>query len=165
MDNFIYKKSLGQNFLNDNNVLDRILECVPIKDKSLVIEIGPGSGNLTKRLAKVATNVLCYEIDDRLEEVLDDNLKDFHNIKIIFADFLKRNIKEDIKEFAYSNLYLVANLPYYITTPIIEKIIDSNLPFEYITIMIQKEVGDRFNANPGMREYNSLTVYLNYYLD
>ena len=164
MDNFIYKKSLGQNFLNDNNVLDRILECVPIKDKSLVIEIGPGSGNLTKRLAKVATNVLCYEIDDR-EEVLDDNLKDFHNIKIIFADFLKRNIKEDIKEFAYSNLYLVANLPYYITTPIIEKIIDSNLPFEYITVMIQKEVGDRFNAKPGMREYNSLTVYLNYYFD
>ncbi len=165
MNDFIYKKSLGQNFLIDKNVLKRIVDCVPLEGKSLVIEIGPGSGNLTKEIAMVATNVLCYEIDDRLETVLDDALVDFNNVEIIFDDFLKRDIKEDIKEIDYDNLYLIANLPYYITTPIIEKIIASNLPFKYITVMVQKEVGDRFNAKPGTREYNSLTVYLNYYFN
>ncbi len=163
MKDFIYKKSLGQNFLNDLNVLTRIVKCVPITSKSLVIEIGPGSGNLTKELGKVADNVLCYEIDERLETILDDTLKDFSNVKVIFDDFLKRDIKEDLKDYNYDNLYLVANLPYYITTPIIEKVINSGLSFKYITVMIQKEVGERFNAKPGSREYNSLTVYLNYY--
>ena len=165
MKDFVFKKSLGQNFLTDLNVLTRIVNVVPIESKSLVIEIGPGSGNLTKELAKVATNVLAYEIDDRLETILDDTLKDFANVKIIFADFLKRDIWDDLKNYTYDNLYLVANLPYYITTPIIEKVINSNLDFKYITVMIQKEVGERFNAKPGMREYNSLTVYLNYYFN
>ncbi len=165
MNDFDYKKSLGQNFLNDKNVLTKIVNCVPFKDNSLVIEIGPGSGNLTRELAKVANNVLCYEIDDRLEAILDNNLKDFDNVRIIFNDFLKSDIISDIKDYIYDNLYLVANLPYYITTPIIEKIIGSNLDFSYITVMVQKEVGERFNAKPGTREYNSLTVYLNYYFN
>jgi len=165
MDDFKFKKSFGQNFLQDKNVLTRIVDSANICGKSLTIEIGPGSGNLTKEIAKVSTQVLCYEIDERLELILDKNLLSYKNVNIIFDDFLKRDIKKDIENYEYDNLYLVANLPYYITTPIIEKIIDSNLKFKHITIMIQKEVGERFNAKPGMREYNSLTVYLNYYFD
>lgn len=162
---FNFKKSLGQNFLKDKNILEKIVEVSNIEPNSLVIEVGPGSGNLTKYLASAATNVLCYEIDTRLEEILSDNLYEFKNIKIIFDDFLKRDIKKDIKEFNYNNLYLVSNLPYYITTPIIEKVIDANIPFKQLTIMIQKEVGERLMAHPKTREYGSLTVYLNYFFD
>lgn len=162
---FEFKKSLGQNFLQDKNILENIVKSANIEPNSLVIEVGPGSGNLTKYIAKVATHVLCYEIDTRLEEILSENLYEFNNIDIIFDDFLKRDIKLDIEKYKYDNLYLVANLPYYITTPIIEKVINTNLNFKQITIMIQKEVGDRFNAKPKTKEYNSLTVYLNYYFD
>ncbi len=162
---FEFKKSLGQNFLTDKNILENIVNVSEIEPNSLVIEVGPGSGNLTKEIAKVANYVLCYEIDTRLEEILSENLYEFNNIDIIFDDFLKRDIKSDIENYKYDNLYLVANLPYYITTPIIEKVIASDLSFKQITIMIQKEVGDRFNANPKSKEYNSLTVYLNYYFD
>lgn len=165
MENFNYKKSLGQNFLQDVNILSNIVKVADIKENSLVVEVGPGSGNLTKEIAKVATRVLCYEIDERLENILDDRLVEYNNIDIIFDDFLKRDIVSDIEKYQYDNLYLIANLPYYITTPIIEKVINSNLPFKRLTVMIQKEVGERFNAKPGMREYNSLTVYLNYYFD
>ena len=165
MDNFNYKKSLGQNFLQDINVLTNIVKSANIKDNSLTIEVGPGSGNLTKEIAKVSNQVLCYEIDTRLEMILDNNLVEYKNIDIIFDDFLKRDIKNDIEKYEYDNLYLVANLPYYITTPIIQKVIDSKLPFKQLTIMIQKEVGERFNAKPGTKEYNSLTAYLNYYFD
>ena len=162
---FNFKKSLGQNFLQDKNILENIVKVSNIKPNSLVIEVGPGSGNLTKYIARTATHVLCYEIDNRLEEILSETLYEFKNIDIIFDDFLKRDIKSDIEKYNYDNLYLVANLPYYITTPIIEKIINSNLEFNQITIMIQKEVGERFNAKPKTKEYNSLTVYLNYYFD
>ena len=162
---FEFKKSLGQNFLTDKNILENIVKAANIKSNSLVIEVGPGSGNLTKYIAKVAGKVLCYEIDKRLDEILSENLYEFNNIEIIFDDFLKRDIKKDIEKYNFDTLYLVANLPYYITTPIIEKVISSNLPFKQITIMIQKEVGDRFNAKPRTKEYNSLTVYLNYYFN
>lgn len=165
MNDFNFKKSLGQNFLQDKNILENIVATANVSDNSLTIEIGAGSGNLTKEIAKVSKHVLCYEIDTRLENILDESLKDYNNIHIIFDDFLKRDIKEDIKNYEYDNLYLIANLPYYITTPIIEKIIESNLKFQKIVVMIQKEVGERFNAKPGMKEYNSLTVYLNYYFD
>ena len=162
---FEFKKSLGQNFLQDKNILENIVKVSNILPNSLVIEVGPGSGNLTKFIAKIAKHVLCYEIDTRLDEILSENLYEFNNINIIFDDFLKRDINKDIEKYNYDNLYLVANLPYYITTPIIEKVINSNLNFKQITIMIQKEVGDRFNAKPKTKEYNSLTVYLNYYFD
>lgn len=165
MNDFNFKKSLGQNFLQDKNILENIVAAANVSGNSLTIEIGAGSGNLTKEIAKVSKHVLCYEIDTRLENILDESLKDYNNIHIIFDDFLKRDIKEDIKDYKYDNLYLIANLPYYITTPIIEKIIESNLKFQKIVVMIQKEVGERFNAKPGMKEYNSLTVYLNYYFD
>ena len=162
---FEFKKSLGQNFLQDNNIINNIVKVSNIENNSLVIEVGPGSGNLTKKIAAVADNVLCYEIDTRLDEILSEQLYEFNNVKIIYDDFLKRNIGEDIKDYNYENLYLIANLPYYITTPIIEKLIESNLKFKQITIMIQKEVGDRLMAKPKTREYGSLTVYLNYYFN
>ena len=106
---FNLKKSLGQNFLQDNNILNNIVNASNIKPNSLVIEVGPGSGNLTKKIASVADFVLCYEIDTRLEEILTEELYEFNNIEIIYDDFLKRDIKSDIEVYQYDNLYLVAN--------------------------------------------------------
>lgn len=161
---FEFKKAFGQNFLNDHNIIENIVKKSNIEKKdSLVIEIGPGAGVLTRELSKAADQVLCYEIDTRLEEILDENLSGLDNIDIIFDDFLNRNIKEDLKKYKYKNLYLVANLPYYITTPIIESLIHSKLDFKSITVMVQKEVGDRFSAEPGCKDYGSITAYLNYY--
>ena len=165
MQNFQYKKSLGQNFLNDDNIINNIVEMSNIIGNSLVIEVGCGSGVLTKKLAQTSTKVLAYEIDNRLEDILDENLLSYNNVEIIFDDFLKRDISTDIKKYQYDNLYFVANLPYYITTPIMEKLIESKLPFKGITVMVQKEVGERFMANPKTREYGSLTVFLHYYFD
>ena len=165
MENFKFKKAYGQNFLNDQNIIRNIVLGANIDENSLVIEIGPGSGALTRELAKVSKQVLCYEIDERLEEILDDNLSEFSNVDIIFDDFLKRDISLDINNYSYSNIYVVANLPYYITTPIIEKIIESKIDFKSVTIMIQKEVGERFCAKVGSRDYSSITVFLNYFYD
>ena len=165
MEGFKFKKSFGQNFLNDKNIIKNIVDKTNIKENSLIIEVGPGSGALTSELAKVAKNVLSYEIDSRLEEVLDENLGEYHNIDIIYDDFLNRNIKDDIKEYNYDNLYFVANIPYYITTPILEKLIESKLDFEVITMMVQKEVADRFSARIKTKDYSSITVFLNYYFD
>ena len=165
MENFKFKKSFGQNFLQDENVIINIVEKTNISENSLVIEVGPGSGALTKELAKVAKHVLSYEIDTRLEDTLDENLKEFNNIEIIYDDFLNRDIKEDIKEYNYDNIYFVANIPYYITTPILEKLIESKVDFKTITMMVQKEVADRFSAHVKTRNYGSITVFLNYYFD
>lgn len=165
MENFKFKKSFGQNFIQDKNIIFNIVDKTKIKENSLVIEIGPGAGVLTKELSKVAKDVLAYEIDTRLEEELDNNLMDCHNVSIIYDDFLKRDIKEDIKDYIYDHLYVVANIPYYITTPIILKLIESKLSFEAITVMIQKEVGERFSASVGTRDYGSITVFLNYYFN
>ena len=110
----------------------------------MVIEIGPGAGSLTYKLAQSSSNVLCYEIDTTLESVLKDNLKDVDNVDIVFKDFLKADVKEDLKKYNFKKLYVVANLPYYITTPIITKIIEDELPVDKIVVMVQKEVGDRF---------------------
>ena len=165
MENFKFKKAYGQNFLKDKNVIHNIVDKTKILDNSLVIEVGPGSGALTSELAKVAKNVLSYEIDERLEETLDENLREFNNIEIIFDDFLNRDIKDDIKAYNYDNIYFVANIPYYITTPIIEKLIESKIDFKAITVMVQKEVADRFSAHPKSKNYGSITVFLNYYFD
>lgn len=165
MEDFKFKKSYGQNFINDHHIVENIVKYTDIEEDSLVIEIGPGSGALTKELSKKSKYVLAYEIDTRLEDILDENLSDYHNINIIFDDFLTRNISEDIKQYDYKNLYVVANIPYYITTSILVKLIESKLPFKKITVMIQKEVGDRFMAKPKSREYGSITVFLNYYFD
>ena len=162
---FEFKKSLGQNFLKDNNIIEEIVNSVDYKENNLVIEIGPGAGALTKRLLKRVNRAILYEIDNRLKEVLDKELTEFDNYELIFGDFLNRDIKEDLKKYNYDNLYIVANLPYYVTTPIISKIIDDDIPASEIVIMIQKEVADRLSANVGTKEYGQLTVFLNYFFD
>lgn len=165
LNNFNFKKKFGQNFIIDENIIDSIINKAEIDKNTLVIEIGPGAGSLTYKLAKNAKNVLCYEIDTSLEEILKNNLKEFNNIEIIYNDFLKQNIKEDIKKYTYDKLYVVANLPYYITTPILIKIIEDSIVVDKIVVMVQKEVGDRFKAKPNSKDYSSLSVYLNYYFD
>lgn len=163
--NFNLKKMFGQNFIIDENIINNIITSANIDRDTLVIEIGPGAGSLTYKLSEYSKNVLCYEIDTTLKELLEDNLKDCNNVNIIFKDFLKANVLEDIKKYSYKKLYVVANLPYYITTPIIIKFIEDNIPVDKIVVMVQKEVGDRFKAKPNTKEYNSLSIYLNYYFD
>lgn len=162
---FQLKKKFGQNFIIDENIINNIVEKADIDKDTLVIEIGPGAGSLTYGLAKKAKNVLCYEIDTTLKEILKENLKQYDNVNVIFQDFLKSNVKEDLKQYKYEKLYVVANLPYYITTPIILSIIEQQLDVNKIVVMVQKEVGDRFKANVGTKDYNSLTIFLNYYFN
>lgn len=157
---FVIKKKFGQNFIIDNNIINNIVNSAAIDSDTLVIEVGPGMGALTNELVKVAKNVVCYEIDTTLKPILEKI--DATNLEIIFADFLKRNVLNDIKKYEYKHLYLVANLPYYITTPILMKIIDENIPVEKIVVMVQKEVGDRFKAKEGSKDYSSLSIIFNY---
>ena len=163
--NFNLKKKFGQNFIIDENTIDSIIDKSKIGDDTLVIEIGPGAGSLTSKLAVFAKNVLCYEVDEALKPVLSHSLKDFNNIEIIFNDFLKSDVNNDIKKYSYNKLYVIANLPYYITTPILMKLITDNIEVDKIVVMVQKEVGDRFRAKPNTKDYSSLSVYLNYYFD
>lgn len=163
--NFKFKKKYGQNFIIDENIINKIVENSNIDKNTLVIEIGPGAGSLTKKLAQNAKQVLCYEIDETLQIVLNDLVMEFNNIDIFYQDFLKSNILDDLKQYQYEKLYIVANLPYYITTPIIMKVIEDNIPVDKIVVMVQKEVGDRFKATPGTKDYNSLSIFLNYYFD
>lgn len=163
--NFTFKKKFGQNFLKDQNILDKIVNKSEVDKDTLVIEIGVGAAALTKTVAPNAYKVLGYEIDTTLKPILEDKLKEYNNIDIIYDDFLNRNVNEDIKKYNYKKLYVIANLPYYITTPIITKLIDDNVNVDKMVVMVQKEVGDRFNATPDTKNYNSLTVFLNYYFD
>lgn len=165
MKNFQFKKKFGQNFLKDDSIPNKIVSFSNIPDNTLVIEIGPGAAALTSKLALQAKQVLAYEIDTSLEDILYENLSSFSNVDIIFDDFLNRNILEDISKYTYDHLYVIANLPYYITTPILMKIIDSKVVVDKIVIMVQKEVGDRFCAKPKTRDYGSITVFLNYFFD
>ncbi len=158
---FKFKKKLGQNFIIDENIINNIVSSSYIDKDTLVIEIGCGAGALTKKMAPLSKIVLGYEIDTSLEPILSK----IENVDIIYDDFLKRNIKEDIKNYEYKKLYVISNLPYYITTPIITKIIDENINVDKIIVMVQKEVGDRFSAKPNTKEYNSLTVFMNYYFN
>ena len=162
---FNFKKKFGQNFIVDENIINSIIKLSNIDEDTMVIEVGPGAGSLTYKLCENAKNVLCYEIDNSLKEILKENLKSYNNVDIIYNDFLKVNVKEDLKKYNYKKLYLVANLPYYITTPIITKIIDDNIDIDKIVVMVQKEVGDRFAAKPGSKDYSSLSIFLSYYFD
>lgn len=162
---FNFKKNFGQNFIIDENVITNIIKKSGVDQDTLVLEIGPGAGSLTYKLSEYAKNVICYEIDTKLQPILDEILSDCSNVKVIYQDFLKSNVLETLKEYNYKKLYVVANLPYYITTPIIVKLIEDHIPVEKIVVMVQKEVGNRFKANPGSKEYGSLTVFLDYYFD
>lgn len=161
MPKFNFKKRYGQNFLQDKNVINNIIDSIQATKDDLVIEIGPGGGALTKYIKNIGCKYLGYEIDDEVEEYL--SLFKEENFNFIYDDFLKRNIREDIKDIKYDNLYIVGNLPYYITTPIILKVIDSNIEIKSMVFMVQKEVALRFSAKPKSRDYGSITVLLNYF--
>ncbi len=160
INNFKIKKKFGQNFIIDNNIINKIINLSNIDQETLVIEIGPGMGALTNELVKKAKQVVCYEIDEGLKPVLEQI--NVSNLEIIYEDFLKRDIKKDLEKYSYQKLYVVANLPYYITTPILLKIIENNINVDKIVVMVQKEVGDRFKAKEGSRDYSSLSIIFNY---
>ena len=162
---FNFKKKFGQNFIIDENIINAIVNKSNVDKDTLVIEIGVGAGALTKKLSECAKNVLCYEIDESLKCILDETLKDNKNVEIIYEDFLKANLENDLAKYDYKNLYVIANLPYYITTPIIMKIIEDHIDVDKIVVMVQKEVGDRFRAQPNTREYNSLSIFLSYHFN
>lgn len=155
------KKQFGQNFLIDNTVLEKISNAVFACEQDLIIEIGPGRGALTKKLLEKNVQILAYEIDKDLIPIL--NKVNNKNLKVINTDFLETNINEDLNNYDYKNLYIVGNLPYYITTPIIEHIIKSNINHESLTIMVQLEVANRFLANPKSKEYGYFTVFLQHF--
>ena len=162
--NFAFQKRFGQNFLIDGHVIEKIIRAADISKDDVVLEIGPGIGTMTQYLAETAGKVYAVEIDKNLIPILEDTLSDYDNVTVINEDILKLDIGELIKE-EKGNLKVVANLPYYITTPIIMGLLENHIPAKSITVMVQKEVGDRFAAKPSSKEYNSLTVYLNYYFN
>lgn len=162
---FNFKKKFGQNFIIDENIISNIVNKSEVDKDTLVIEIGPGAGSLTTKLAESAKNVLCYEIDETLKDILSENLSNYDNVEIIYQDFLKANVNNDINKYDYKKLYIVANLPYYITTPIITSVIENNIDVDKMVVMVQKEVGDRFKASVGTKDYSSLSIYLNYYFN
>jgi len=156
------KKSLGQNFLKDEFILKKISESISTNEDDLIIEIGPGKGALTKYLINKNSNLVCFEIDTRMQNILNSYKN--NKTKVIYKDILGVDIESEIKNINYNNLYIIANIPYYITTPIIKKVM--NLPkLESMSLLVQKEVGERLSSTPGNKSYGSLTVYLNYYFD
>ncbi|MFZ3578503.1 16S rRNA (adenine(1518)-N(6)/adenine(1519)-N(6))-dimethyltransferase RsmA [Virgibacillus sp. DJP39] len=162
---FFFKKSLGQNFIIDANVLENIISHTGINKDSGVIEIGPGIGGLTEQLAIHSNKVLAMEIDQRLIPILGDTLSEYGNIEVIHQDILEANVIALLKHHFEDNqvVHIVANLPYYITTPILTKLLQEKLPVESITVMIQKEVAERMAAKPSTKSYGSLTIAIQYY--
>lgn len=159
---FAFSKGLGQNFLLDSSVLDEIADCADVSDG--VLEIGPGFGVLTRRLALSASKVVAVEIDSRLIRVLDFTLADCTNVKVIEGDVLKVDLKDLIaREFGDKRISIAANLPYYITTPILTSIIEARLPVKKIVVMVQKEVAQRIAAQPGSKDYGAITLLCKYF--
>lgn len=162
---FKFKKSLGQNFLIDKNFVDKIIDIADIENEN-VLEIGPGIGTITYEMAKTAKKVLAVEIDENLIPILQQNLDEFSNVKVINQDILKVDLKKLIEEeFSNQSFKVVSNLPYYITTPIIELLITSNFPCQDMTIMVQKEVAQRMVASANDKDYSSLSVFVKFYSD
>ncbi|MFC7394720.1 16S rRNA (adenine(1518)-N(6)/adenine(1519)-N(6))-dimethyltransferase RsmA [Scopulibacillus cellulosilyticus] len=164
---FSFKKSLGQNFLIDENILKKIVSSADLSPYSGVIEIGPGAGALTQFLADEADKVVAFEIDQRLKPILAETLKDKDNVKVYYEDILKADLKKIIEmEFPDNNdIMVVANLPYYVTTPILMKLLTEKLPIRGIVVMIQKEVADRLEAEPCEKSYGSLSIAVQYLSD
>lgn len=163
---FTFKKSFGQNFLTDTNILQKIVDTAEIDKNVNVIEIGPGIGALTEFLAENAAEVMAFEIDDRLVPILADTLRDFDNVQVINKDVLKADLQTEIQKFKNPDLPIkvVANLPYYITTPILMHLIESKIPFTEFVVMMQKEVADRISAEPNTKAYGSLSIAVQYYM-
>ncbi|EGQ3326026.1 16S rRNA (adenine(1518)-N(6)/adenine(1519)-N(6))-dimethyltransferase RsmA [Staphylococcus pseudintermedius] len=164
---FNFKKSLGQNFLIDVNIINRIIDASGIDHMTGVIEIGPGMGSLTEQLAKNAQHVLAFEIDQRLIPVLDDTLSPYNNVTVINEDILKANVAEAIQQHLShcEKIMVVANLPYYITTPILLTLLEQDLNIDGYVVMMQKEVGERLNAQVGTKAYGSLSIVAQYYTE
>ncbi len=156
-------KSLGQNFLINQQIIDDIVKVANVNEDDLIIEIGPGLGSLTSKLADNAKKVIAIELDQNMIEILKERFSLYKNVEIVHGDIMKVDLKELIGE--EKNVKIVANLPYYITTPIVMKLLEENLKMESITVMVQKEVGERFCAIPGGKEYGAITVSINYYSD
>lgn len=162
---FSFKKSLGQNFLIDPNILTRIVDHANISEDTGTIEIGPGIGALTEHLARRSKKVVAFEIDQRLLPILNETLSPYSNVEIIHSDVLKADVKTVIEEkfTDVNDIMVVANLPYYVTTPIIMKLLEEKLPIRGIVVMLQKEVADRISAKPGTKDYGSLSIAVQYY--
>lgn len=164
---FAFKKSLGQNFIIDVNILENIIKHAGVDPSVGVIEIGPGIGALTEQLAIHADKVVAFEIDGRLLPILEDTLQAYSNIEIIHEDILKADVEKVIEEQFAENqaIHIVANLPYYITTPILMTLLQAQLPIERFTVMIQKEVADRMAAKPNSKSYGSLSIAVQYFTE
>ena len=158
-------KNLGQNFLIDDEAVKQIVEAAAISREDLVIEIGPGLGTLTKELLEKAGKVICIELDKRMLEILEDRFSMYNNFKVINDDVLKVNLKNLIEKEKIEKTKIVANLPYYITTPIIMKLLEDRLDIETITVMIQKEVADRLVTEPGKGDTGAITYSIHYYTE
>lgn len=168
--NFQLSKSLGQNFITDRNVLDQIIQGAGVSEGDLVIEIGPGIGVLTAEAAEIADRVIAIEIDRNLIPILKETLGRFDNIEVINQDILKTDLKEIIEKAKTDRLFtgkvrVIGNLPYYITTPIIMKLLEEGVPADSITVMMQKEVADRIRSGPGTKAYGAISVAVQYYCD
>lgn len=161
--NITANKSLGQNFLIDDDIVENIVKSAKIEKEDLVIEIGPGLGTLTNELLKYAGKVICVELDKKMIQILEDRFRLFDNIEIINDDILKIDLNKIIEESKMKHTKIVANLPYYITTPIIMKLLEEKANFESITVMVQKEVAERLCAKTGTREAGAITYGVEYY--
>ena len=161
---FVFQKRFGQNFLIDPHVLEKIIRASEIEKDDFVLEIGPGIGTMTQYLAEAAGQVAAVEIDDMLIPILQDTLKEWDNVTVIHGDILKTDIRKLAEEKNHGNpIKVVANLPYYITTPIIMGLFESHVPVKSITIMVQKEVADRMQSGPGSKDYGALSLAVQYY--
>lgn len=162
---FSFKKSLGQNFIIDPNILRNIVHHAHLTEESGAIEVGPGIGALTEHLARAAKKVVAFEIDQRLLPVLEDTLSPYNNVKVVHSDILKADVQSVIDQEMsdLKDIMVVANLPYYVTTPILIKLLTENLPIRGLVVMMQKEVADRITAQPGTKNYGSLSIAIQYY--
>ena len=163
---FTFKKSFGQNFLTDTNIPQKIVDTAEVDDQVNVIELCPGIGALTEFLAERAAQVMAFEIDHRLVPILADTLRDFDNVTVVNEDILKVDLAQHIQNLKNPDLPIkvVANLPYYITTPILMHLIESGIPFSEFVVMMQKEVADRISAKPNTKAYGSLSIAVQYYM-
>lgn len=163
---FAFQKKFGQNFLIDTHVLDKIITAAGVTKEDLVLEIGPGIGTMTQYLAEAARQVVAVEIDTNLIPILEETLKDYDNIRVINDDILKVDIKQIAEQYNGGRpIKVVANLPYYITTPIIMGLFESDVPIDNITVMVQKEVADRMQVGPGSKDYGALSLAVQYYAE
>ena len=163
---FTFSKGLGQNFLIDGNIVRKIVRSADIGKDDYVLEIGPGMGTLTEELALNAKKVIALEIDERLRPVLAETLDPYDNVEVVYGDVLKLPLREIIEEKCGGQpVKVVANLPYYVTTPIIGRLIEENLPLKSISVMVQKEVADRMVAKPHTKDYGSLTLFVGFYTE